>query len=349
MNITEFKTIQHYNIHHRKYTCCLFFFQIVYSAQGQYICIDPSWLCRDILGTALAPVDFVEPNLANQVGKSVVFKEDLAKLLGDNTDSHLDLLVQILTSFEICYEFKGTNPVCYNFPCFITRPLLQGDWEADPGYVYYHGRRLQCSEELDCFPPGLFSRLQVRLCNLYTSIRLYKHIFIVTDQKAVCLAKTDEMNNQITFIVRASAEDRNCLLLLDTLHLLLWKLLKVACPNINIQWHILSPMDLKAHKEDPYIYSCDEVVNAIHNNAPFINKNTGEQEDTLDVLYCGCREIESLRSGESLPIAFLPDIIFKGLEELLGDTDVPKVCLQHAHMYASLTLYVLPTELDGSL
>ena len=100
-----------------------------------------------------------------------------------------------------------------------------------------------------------------------------------------------------------------------------------------MQWHILSPMDLKAHMEDPYGYSCEEVINAIHNNAPFINKNTGQQEDALGILYCGCSEIEALRSGKSLPIAFLPNTILERLEELLavGGTDGQKVCLQYAH------------------
>ena len=60
-------------------------------------------------------------------------------------------------------------------------------------------------------------------------------------------------------------------------------------------------MDLKAYKEDPYIYSCEYVVNAIHNNTS-IDKSTGGQEDTLEVLYCGCQELKALKSGESLPI-----------------------------------------------
>ena len=287
----------------------------------------------------------MEPNLTNKVGKSVISEDDLPKLLGDETN----LLINILTSFEICYELKGTNPVLYNFPCFITKPLHDNvDWEPNPEYyVYYHGRQLQCGEELDCFPLGLFNRLQVRICNLFINIRLYKDAFIVRNEKAVCLGKTDKMNNQITLIVRATTEDcdptsqpskissnaHDCFLLLDILHHQLWKLLKVACPNISMQWHILSPMDLKAHMEDPYSYSCEEVVNAIHNNAPFINKNTGQQEDPLDVLYCGCREIKALRSGKSLPIAFLPNTILERLEELLavGGTDGQKVYLPYEH------------------
>ena len=50
---------------------------------------------------------------------------------------------------------------------------------------------------------------------------------------------------------------------------------------------------------------------------PFIimlnKKNTGDQEDMLEVLYCGCQELKALKSGESFPIyiAFLPDTIFK--------------------------------------
>ena len=61
-------------------------------------------------------------------------------------------------------------------------------------------------------------------------------------------------------------------------------------------------MDLKAYKEDPYIYSCENVIDVIYINASFINKNTGGQEDTLEVLYCGCQELKALKSGESLPI-----------------------------------------------
>lgn len=315
--------------------------QIVYGAQARYVCLDPSWLCRDVLGTALAPDDFVSPNLANQISKSIITDDELVKLLGVHADLHLDKLIQILTSFEICYEIKGLSPTSYNFPCFITKPLEPSDWERNPKYIYYHGRQLRCEEELDRLPPGFFNRLQVRISNLYNDVDLFKDAFIVKDQSAACLIKTDELYDQITFIARAPAEDHNhasqhsklsvnaysCFLLLDILHQQLCKLLKVACPNINMVWHILSPMDLKTHAEDPYVYRHKEVVDAIHSNAPFINKNAGRKEEALDVLYCGSSQIEKQRSGQYMPIAFLPDTVFEGLEELLGDTDVPKVCL----------------------
>lgn len=311
----------------------------MYGAQARYVCLDPSWLCRDILGTALAPDDFVSPNLANQVGANHISEDVLTRLLGVHADPHLDTLIQILTSFEICYELKGTDPVCYNFPSFIRKSLEPRDWEVDPVYVYYHGRRLQCGEELDCLPPGLFNRLQVKIANLYNGIQLFKDALIVKDNNAVCLVKTDEMNDQITFIARAPADEQSqaahqfklatnalsCFMILDMLHQQLCKLLKVACPNISMKWHILSPLDLKAHKEDPYVYTCDTVVSVIHSNAKFINQNTGHVEQPLDVLYCGSKQVEEQRSGESMPIAFLPDSVFEGLEELLGDTSVAKV------------------------
>lgn len=264
-------------------------------------------------------------------------------MLGPHADPHLDTLVQILTSFELCYELRGSNPIHYNFPCFVTMPLEYVDWEPDPNYVYYHGRRVQCNEELDCLPSGLFNRLQVRVCNLYTDIHLFKDAFIVREKNAVCLVKMDEMNNQITMIARALAESvnhtthhnrnaHNCFLVLDIIHQQLWKLLKVACPNISIKWHILSPMDLKAHKEDPHVYKCEEVVSVIHSNAQFINRSTGQAEEALDVLYCGSKQVEEQRSGESMPIAYLPDHVLEGLEELLGDLKTPKVRLQYAYM-----------------
>lgn len=290
------------------------------------------------MGTALAPYDFASPNLANQVGKSVISEDKLAELLGPHANPHLDTLIQILTSFDLCYEIKGTG--CYNFPCFITKPLEDGIWDPDPKFVYYHGRRVQCGEELDCLPPGLFNRLQVKISNLYPKVILFKDALVVHDKDAQCLIKTDEMNDQITFVARATENHnhalhhskihtnaQNCFLLLDILHQQLCKLLKVACPNITMEWHVLSPMDLKAHKDEPYVYRCEEVVNTIHSNVPFVNKNTGEVEEILDVLYAGCRQVEEQKSGERMPIAFLPDTVFEGLEELLGDTNVPKVGL----------------------
>ena len=293
------------------------------------------------MGTALAPVEFTSPNLANKYGKSVIYESELASLLGAHANPHLDMLIQIFTSFEICNQLKGADPVCYHFPCFITRSLEPSDWVIDPTYVYYHGRQVQCGEELDCLPPGFFNRLQVRVGNLYTEVRLFKDSFIVNELNAVCLVKTDEMNNQITFIVRACGGNVNhvshrnklhsnahsSFLLLDILHQQLYKLLKVACPNISTKWHILSPMDLKAHKEDPYVYRSEEVIEAIHSNAPLINKNTGQKETLLEVLYCDCKEVEVQRSGKNMPIAFLPDSVLEGLEELLGDPDVPRVRL----------------------
>ena len=87
-----------------------------------------------------------------------------------------------------------------------------------------------------------------------------------------------------------------------------------------MKWHVLSPKDLEEHKEEPYVYRCEEVVKAIHSNAPFFNKNTNREEEALKVLYCGSREVQEERSGVSMPIAFLPDAVFEGLEELLSDT-----------------------------
>ena len=299
-----------------------------------------------MLGTALAPGEFATPNLANQVGRSVISADELAKLLGAHADPHLDALIQILTSFELCYELRGSSPVSYNFPCFITTTLMPDDWEPGAGYTHYHGRRVQCGEELDCLPPGFFNRFQVRICNLYNEIRLFKDAFIVKEKSAVCLVTTDEMNNHITFIARASPEDHtsyqsrlftdahNCFLLLDILHQQLCKLLKVACPNISMKWHVLSAKDLEEHKEDPYVYTCEEVVKAIHSNVPFFNKHTNQKEEALNVLYCGSREVQEERSGGNMPIAFLPDAVFEGLEELLSDTvtdsqkvTCPFVCL----------------------
>ena len=204
---------------------------------------------------------------------------------------------------------------------------MERDWEADSRYIYYHGRRVQCDDALDCLPPGLFNRLQVRICNLYTSIQLFERAFIVSEKTAVCLVKTDEMNNQITFITRALREENgersihqnrqtpnahDCFLLLDIIHQQLWKLLKVACPNISMKWHLLSPKEMKEHKEDPYVYSREEIVEAIHSNGQFINRNTNEVEQALDVLYCGSLQVREQRTGEFMPIAFLPDFIFEG-------------------------------------
>ena len=325
-------------------------------AQAHHICLDPSWLCREVLGTALAPKEFEGANLAKDVGKSVISEQELVGLLGEFANPHTNVLIQLLTNFELCCRLQGSDPAMYEFPCFLTMPLPPDVWQKDPFFVYYHGRQIQCSEEQDCFPPGLFSRLQVKVRSMYPKeqqIKMFKNSFIVCNEHAQCLVKTDEMNDQITFISRSGKVVRNvqqsvfgrtdpsahqCLLLVDILHSQLYRLLKVACPSISTKWQVLSAADLKAHIDDPYVYTLEDIMNAHSTKMPFVNKISGQKEEIVDVLFCGCEHIQKERSGNFMPIAFLSESVMNGLEEILSDGNQGKVCVLYV-FYCAVELH----------
>ena len=297
------------------------------------------------MGTALAPKEFEGANLAKEIGKSVISEQELIGLLGDYANPHAESLIQLLTNFELCCRLQGSDPAMYEFPCFLTMPLPPDVWQKDPIFVYYHGRQIQCSEEQDRFPPGLFSRLQVKVRSMYPKepqIKMFKNSFIVHNENTQCLVETDEMNNQITFTSRSEKTVRNvqqsvtgrtdpsahqCLMLVDILHSQLYRLLKVACPNLSTKWQALSAADLKAHSNDPCIYTLEDIVDALSAKTPFVHKISGQKEEIVDVLFCGCEHIQVERTGDNMPIAFLSKSVLDGLEEVLGERSPGKVCI----------------------
>jgi len=298
-----------------------------------------------VLGTVLAPKEFEGTNLAKEIGKPVISEKELIGLLGEFANPHTESLIQLLTNFELCCRLQGSDPAMYEFPCFLTMPLPPDLWQKDPVFMYYHGRQIQCSEEQDCFPPGLFSRLQVKVRSMYPKeqqIKMFKNSFIVCNENAQCLVETDEMNNQITFISRSERTVRNvqqsvtgridpsahqCLLLVDILHSQLYRLLKGACPNISIKWQVLSTADLKVHSDDPCVYTTEDIVDVLSSKAPFVHKISGQKEEIVDVLFCSCEHIQAERTGNNMPIAFLSESVLSGLEEILGDGSHGKVCV----------------------
>jgi len=306
-------------------------------AQAHHICLDPSWLCRDVLGTTLAPKEFDGRNLVKEIGKPLINEKELVGLLGEFANPHANAVIQLLTNFELCCRLSGSDPATYEFPCFVTTPLEPDDWPYDPSFLYHHGRQIQCQEEQDCFPPGLFSRLQVKVRNMYPKaeqIKMFKNSFIVFNENAQCLVKTDKMNEQITFISRCRKVVRSgqgnavgkpdpgahqCILLVDILHSQLYRLLKVACPNISTKWQALSAADLKAHSDDPCVYTTEDIIEAISEKTPFVHKISGQREEIVDILFCGCKHIFDERSGNNMPVAFLSSKVLEGMEELLSD------------------------------
>ena len=103
------------------------------------------------------------------------------------------------------------------------------------------------------------------------------------------------------------------------------QLIRLACPNIFINLLILSVADMRKHRWPAHAYKLQDVLDAEKNNTFLVHPKSGEQESTLDLLYCGNPDCKKDRSGEKTRITYLPESLIKQLELLLASEDNAKV------------------------
>ena len=294
----------------------------MYLAQGalvRFIFIDPGWLCQDVLGKALAPESFP---LVHKAIDSQVSEESLEMNLAEHIDkSDIPVIIEMLQHFDLCYRLPG-KPEILKFPAFITEPLDQSLWKPDADrFTCYSGRHLVSTEEIDTFPPGFFSRLQVVVSRILwqETIHHYKDSFLIDRGSRQCLARIDEQSTAISIIGRAENKDTSlCLGLMDHVQNQVAALVKDVCPTLFTTLMIPSSSDLKVHRAQPHYYSIREIVSG---SSLLINPVTKRPDSVSDLLYLGDDEFRRTHSGKQTKIAYIPEEIIGNVQELLSDGD----------------------------
>ena len=317
--------------------------QMVYFEEGalsNHIIIDPAWLCKDVLGQALAPGSFLKAKASLlRVGSHEIAKEVVREKLSHYLDSqHIHIIIQLLRDFELCHHNRDTDKLC--FPAFLTENLDPDLWTRNAVYESYVGRRLVCSDMTDSFPPGFFSRLQVQVLNSLRSERVYlfKGSFLVEGSGYQCLVSTGvpaisstsaeswqkntAYSSAVTIIARASkGHSFSCCQHLDLIQTMIAQLVRVACPTIFLDLLVLSSSDLKAHSSNPYCYTVHEVISAESKGRDVTNGLTGFRDSPLDLLYLGDEAVRQASSGRNTKVAYLSNDIVQRIEALLVDGD----------------------------
>ena len=320
--------------------CC--YTQVVYFEEGalsNHIIIDPAWLCKDVLGQALAPGSFSRAKGSlSRMGSHEISKGVVQGKLSQFLDhQHIDIIMQLLRDFDLCHYNRDTDTLF--FPAFLSEELDRSLWTSDVQYQSYIGRRLMCSDVTDSFPPGFFSRLQVQVLNSLRSerVHVFKGSLLVHGTGYQCLVsigvptqasgpspphQRGTLNYRSAITIQARASEGHlfsCCQNLDLIQTMIAQLVRVACPTIFLDLLILSSSDLKAHSPNPHAYTIFEVISAESGGDEVVNEVTGFRDSPLDLLYLGDESVRKTSTGRHTKVAYLSEDIIQRIEELLED------------------------------
>ena len=289
---------------------------------ANFVFIDPGWLCKDVLGKALAPESFPASRIA-PFGSAQISADDLQARFAEHIDKqHIPAIIGLLQHFELCHKDREAN--AYVFPSFITTPLDTNLWKSEPQFVAYVGRNLLCADETDAFPPGFFSRLQVQAFSGFRQekVALFRGSFIVDAGSHQCLVQINDYSTAIRLLGRTVAgEGHQCIQLLDMVQSMVAHLVRLACPTIFLDLQIFSSSDLAAHRPDPHFYPVYDVISTDPNGKTVINPTTNISESPVDLLFCGEERLKKQMTGKNTKVAYLPQEIIEKLEELLEESN----------------------------
>jgi hypothetical protein len=292
---------------------------VVYVDQGtlgQWLFLDPSWVCQDILGHAQTTP--LKDHTSHMLTKSQI-TSCLANP-GDGTTS--SLVLDLLQSFLLCY--RGRTNDLYTFPSFNTKCLSDEDWTNDPSFTSYNGRWLVCCDSTDFFPSTFIHQLQVQLSGTSSqgeTCNHYKDAIIVTSKDYQFLIKIGNGNQSMNLIGRLKdpKASTSCIYMMDHIHNSISKLCRHLCPALFFKWKIFSGRDLKGHASSPHIYRASDVVQALQTDSPLWNETSEVHETVESVMFFDDESLLAKHCGRNMYLCFLPDDVFTKLEQLLDD------------------------------
>ena len=284
----------------------------------RFIFIDPGWLCQDVLGKALAPESFPVVQIAS-IGSAQISEVDLQKKFAQHIDKNdFPVIISMLQYFDLCYRLHSDNTML-EFPVFIKHPLDPSLWKPDNKFTCYSGRHLVSTEETDLFPPGFFPRLQVVISRALKQATVYhfKDSFLIDAGTRQCLVQIAVHATAVNIVGRTERVDTiACIGLMDLVQGQVAALVKDICPTLFTNLKIPSSSDLKLHRVRPHYYSIHEIVAG---DSFLINPTTEVTESVTDLLYMGDEEYSRNHAGLLTKIAYIPDRIICGVQELLGN------------------------------
>ncbi|XP_065842926.1 death-associated protein kinase 1-like isoform X2 [Oscarella lobularis] len=245
---------------------------------GRRICVQPVWLCHNVIGPLLAPPYFVVAMPAKK--SAMASKEDMESALRA-FENHLkqkghpspfvatvDEAIEVLLYLELCISIED-KPGMYQIPALLFDSISSDTWNKDSTLDVYRGQRYECAHPVDFISPSSFVILQCR-CYHMPNVRHkawkngIKLIKIVDDKEVECLITMGAKMSHycIDVILRWSSKD-DCEAVAKEFLNELKSMISRACdersPGVVLNWFYIDSSHLRELNENPAIYSSSEV------------------------------------------------------------------------------------------
>ncbi len=309
------------------------------------IILNTQWFSYDIIGAAFAsedfPVDFKKlPECRVYTRKQLV---DFFK-----TSADIDLLVALLQHVGLLHKCGRDK---YIVPGKLPETLDKVCWRKEDEFKEYHGRRLECRQEVDIFAPDVFPCIQTRIMEEMSMIddtaAFSRSTLKFSEGSVEGMIQLSHNKRAINIACRCRGEeDRGpCQSLLDKITRLARLEVIKRSPGTQMEMFYLSPRSLYAHDdlEDVWYYSEEDLTKAETDGLDsVVDRATGNTDKISSILCMGYDPLFLQVFKAECSVQWVPHTVKKDLYRCL-DAQNPKL-----DDYRSLAevLGISPTELQ---
>ncbi|XP_066289374.1 uncharacterized protein [Branchiostoma lanceolatum] len=251
------------------------------SASDPIIVLKPNWLCTDVIGPMMAPLNFPIPR-PERTSEDYVTRAEIQRVFQDVAD--VDLLITLLQEFQLCHSYDGQT---FIFPGLLTQTMPPDKWQLtqEPKVVYF-GKQVQCADSTDMFSSGFFPRVQTRLMReLENRPLLWRDGAKCVDRNVEGLIKLSPDGRVVNICVRSAQGDKvQCGKMLQQLENIIADVLDECSPGTGTVEKVLSARALKEHREEFYSYGKEEISKAAAEGGTIVHPALGFTEQVSDLL-----------------------------------------------------------------
>ncbi|XP_035678656.1 death-associated protein kinase 1-like [Branchiostoma floridae] len=256
--------------------------EVIFNSPGTsdpIIVLKPNWLCTDVIGPMMAPVNFPIPR-PERTSEDYVTRAEIQRVFQDVAD--VDLLITLLQEFQLCHTYDGQT---FIFPGLLTQTMPPDKWQPTPEpKVVYFGKQVQCAGSTDMFSSGFFPRVQTHLMReLENRPLLWRDGAKCWDFDVEGLIKLSPDGRAVNICVRSAQGDKvQCGKMLQQLENIIADVLDECSPGTGTVEKVLSARALKEHREEFYSYGKEEISKA--EGGTISHPTLGFKEQVSDLL-----------------------------------------------------------------
>lgn len=233
------------------------------------VSLSPCWLSEYAVGPLMAPthmkchVQAPDGRMTKDQAERAIkqYLRHKKVKLQFSIDHILDMMVNMGLTFKL---EDGT----YMFPAHLPLRTLSELWKKEADKQMYVGRRYVCTSSTSIFSPLVFTQFQCQACvKLNIKYHLWRDGMIVAQAKkghhVQCLVAMVNPLRAIDFVARGKdGSELECLSLLEDIMRAWTDVIEIHSSGTEYEIAYISRKHLTEHRDQPAVYSKEEVENA---------------------------------------------------------------------------------------